>query len=680
MIMNKKHWFGVLAFCLLIFNQPYHLQAQKPLMKYGKIDPAYFEMKSYDKDTSAEALILGDFGEMQIIYDKDDGFVVKYSRHFRAKVFRKAGYDLANQDLVLFHTGNGEQKMVALKGSVYNMENGKVVESSLDKSMIFEEELDSRHTEKKFVLPNVREGSIIEFYYEVRSDFWLLPDWLFQHDIPALWSECRVSYPEYFSFKKLNKGYLGFSVSEETTKPVSFTLTETNQAVGGGISSAEYYQIQYSDQFFRWVVTDIPAFREEPFMNATINYKSALEFELASYTPPSGMANNYSQSWEIINDDLMLDEDFGMQLKRGGFLKDVVVQLKVPSDDPVNQMIAAFNYVRNTMKWDNLNRVYLTHNLRSVFDKKSGSSAEINLLLVTLLREMGLQANPVILSTRSNGVIHPAQIMVNQFNYVIASVNIGDKVYLLDATEKEGSYNLLPPRCINGQGRIISETKTDWIDLNPTQRYEFTNIIKASIGTDGIITGNMNRMFGNYAALKKRLEIKGSKDNEEYIRNLESSNKGLTVHDFELIGIDSVSKPYKENLDVEISDYAEMAGNIISWTPLLYDQWSTNPFKLEDRKFPVDFTYPQIYKDIINYTFPEGYVLDEKPADMILSLPDGKTKFTYRMRLVGNTLQISSTLDIGKSMYTYDEYALLKEFFATMVSKQAEKVVLKKSI
>jgi hypothetical protein len=681
MIMKRSYFIAIFTVILLVFNVNFNLQAQKPAMKFGKIDPANFELKTYDKDTSAEALILGDYGESQIIYDQNDGFVVEYSRHFRAKVFKKSGYDLANQELILYHNANGQEKILTLKGSVYNMENGKVIESTLEKSMIFQEEMDNRHTEQKFTLPNVREGSILEFYYKVRSDFWSLPDWQFQHDIPALWSEYRVSYPEYFYFKKLQKGYLIFSVSEEDTKPVTFTITETTRAEGMLVkSSTEKYQVQYMDHVFRWVQNDVPAFREEPFMNAMINYQSALEFELASYKPPAGMVNNYTQTWEKINEDLMDDEDFGLQLKRGGFLKDVVTQLKVPADDQVKQMIAAFNFVRNTMKWDNRNRVYLTQNLRNVFEKKAGSSADINLLLVTLLRELGLQSNPVILSTRNNGAIHPAQIMVNQFNYVIASVNIGDKTYLLDATEKDGSYNLLPPRCINGQGRIISETKTNWIDLNPAQRYEFTNVIKATIGSDGLITGNMQRSFGNYAALNKRIEIRGSKDNDEYIRKLESSNKGLTVQKYELVGIDSLSKPYKENLDVEISDYAQIAGNIISLTPLLYDQWSSNPFKLEDRKFPVDFTYPHIYKDIINYTIPDGYVLDEKPADLVMSLPDGKTKFSYRMRVDGNTIQISSTLDIGKSLYTYDEYVSLKEFFAKLVSKQAEKVVLKKSI
>jgi hypothetical protein len=672
MIMKRSHFISIIAFFLLLFYAHINLLAQKPTMKYGKIDLSYFEMKAYEKDTSAEALILGDYGESRIILDQNDGFVVEYSRHFRAKVFKKSGYDLANQELILFHNGSGQEKIMTLKGCVYNLENGKIVESTLEKNMIFVEDMDSRHKEQKFTLPNVREGSILEFYYIVRSDFWSLPDWQFQHDIPALWSEYRVSYPEYFYFKKLQKGYLSFSVSEETKKPVNFTIPPSTTSDGGSV--------HYTDQLFRWVQNDVPAFREEPFMNASINYQSAMEFELASYTPPKGMVNNYTQTWEKINEELMEDEDFGLQLKRGGFLKDVVVQIQTTSRDPVKEMIAAFNHVRNTMKWDNRNKVYVTRNLKSAYEEKSGSSADINLLLVTLLRELGLNSNPIILSTRNNGAIHPAQIMVNQFNYVIASVNIGDKTYLLDATEKDGSYNLLPPRCINGQGRIISETKTDWIELSAAQRYEFTNVIKAVIGPDGMITGNMQRSFGNYAALNKRIEVRGNKDNDEYIRNMESNNKGLTVHNFELIGIDSVSKPYKENLDVEISDYAQIAGNIISLTPLLYDQWPSNPFKLEDRKFPVDFIYPYIYKDIINYTIPEGYVLDEKPADLVMALPDGKTKFTYRMRMEGNTLQISSTLDIGKSLYTNDEYVSLKEFFAKMVSKQAEKVVLKKSI
>jgi hypothetical protein len=666
---------------LFLLNFQGNLHAQKIPMKFGKVEPEFFEMKHYDKDTSAEALILGDYGTRQIIYDNQSGFVLEYTRHFRAKIFKKSAYDMANQSLVLFHNGNGQEKITLLKGKVYNMENGKIVESDLGKDMIMDEVIDNRNTEHKFTLPNVREGSILEYTYQVRSDFFSMPDWRFQYSVPALWSECRINYPEYFYYKQLQKGYLRMDVSEDIKKPISLTIVESERSGDRVVrNSTSTYQLQYTDNTFRYVKNDVPAFHEEPYMNAVLNYLSSVEFELASYNPPRGLVQNFTQTWEKINSDLLKDEDFGLQVNRGGFLKEVAFKLKSSAGSPLEQMAAAHEYVRNIMKWDGRSRMYVTGSLRNAYDKTSGSSADINLMLVSLLKEMGISSDPVIISTRSNGMIHPALIMVAQFNYVIASANIGDKTYLLDATEKTCNYNILPSRCINGQGRIISENKPGWIDLNPTQRYEYTNIFNASIDEDGMFTGKMQRVYGNYAALDKRNEIKGKKDQEEYKLAVENNNKGMTVTGFEIEDLDSLGKTLKESIEVEISDKALITGNLISFTPLLFDQWVNNPFKLEDRKFPVDFTYPHMYKSVITYVIPEGYVLEEKPVDMLIALPDGKTKFIYKLVNSGNRLMISSVLDIGKSMYTYEDYNSLKEFFNAMVSKQAEMVVLKKNI
>jgi hypothetical protein len=680
--MKSQRLPSTLLTSLLLIMAAGSLNAQKTSMKFGKIEPEFFALQYYDKDTAAEALILGDYGESKIIYDTQVGFIVEYSRHFRAKIFKKSAYDLANQHLYLYHTATAQEKVVSLKGKVYNMENGKVVESDLEKEMIRDETIDNRRIERKFTLPNVREGSILEFTYVVRSDFMSMPDWRFQHTVPALWSECRVSYPEYFYFKKLQKGFLAFDVSEEFTKPVVITAMENEREDDGRVvkSNTSTYQIRYTDNCFRWVKNDVPAFREEPYMNALLNYLSAIEFELASYKPPSGMQHNYTTTWEKINEELLRDEDFGLQLNRGGFMKDKALKIKAAFSNPVEQMAAAHAYIRNTMKWDGRNRMYVTSSLKNAFDAAAGSSSDINLMLVAMLREMGIASDPVILSTRNNGIVHPAQIMVNQFNYVIASATIADKTYLLDATDKLCNHNMLPPRCINGEGRIISESKPGWIDINSAQRYEFTNMINVKIVNDGTFSGSMQRQFGNYAALEKRREVGGKKDHDEYVRDLETNFKGLAIDHFELLNLDSLHKPFKEVLKVEISDNALVAGNLISFTPLLFDQWIANPFKLEERKFPVDFTYPHVYKDLINYEIPEGYVLDEKPADMVIALADGKTKFTYRMAVTGNRLSISSVLEIGKSLYTYEEYEALKTFFNQVVSKQAERIVLKKAV
>jgi hypothetical protein len=547
--------------------------------------------------------------------------------------------------------------------------------------MIHDEAVDNKRTERKFTLPNVREGSIIEYIFTIRSDYLSIPDWQFQYTVPALWSEYRVGYPEYLNYKKLQKGYLSFDINDNTTESVSISMLETSRGEGLGTrSTINNYKLDYQQNTYRWLINNVPAFKEEPYMNALINYISSIDFELASYKFPYGMVKNFTQTWEKINEDMLSDEDFGLQVKRGGFLKEVAAQIKSTNTDPTQQMIAAFEYVRGLMKWDGRERVYVTQSLRNVYEKKSGSSADINLLLVTLMKELGIDSDPVILSTRSNGMVFPSQIMLGQFNYVIASAKIGEKAYLMDATEKACPYNILMPRCINGQGRIISESRQGWIDLNSTHRYEYTNLINASIEKDGTIKGKIQRMYGNYAALDKRIEINGKIDHDDYIRSIENNYQGLTISNYELNDLDSLNKPYTEVLDVEITDASLIAGNILTITPLLYYPWVTNPFKMEDRKFPVDYTYPRIYKYIVTFELPEGYILDEKPANLVLAMPDGKTKFTYRLNLNGRILQVSSTLDIGKALYNSDEYALLKEFYGNLVKKQAEKVVLKKAI
>jgi hypothetical protein len=279
-------------------------------------------------------------------------------------------------------------------------------------------------------------------------------------------------------------------------------------------------------------------------------------------------------------------------------------------------MVASYHAIRNHMRCDGRNRVRVTESLRKAYDDKSGSSADINLMLVTLLKHLGLDVEPVIISTRSNGIVHPAQIMLNQFNYVIVSVKIGDKSWLLDATDKLCPPNMLPERCINGQGRVISEKRPGWIDLNTTTRYISTNIVAAKIAPDGSISGNIQSSFSNYAALRKRNEVKGCKDQEEYIRNLETKNEGFTVQKFELLDLDSVHKPYRENLDFIMADNNMASANLITFTPMLIDQLQSNPFKLEERKFPVDYIFPRQYKTIITYEIPEGYILDERPKDL----------------------------------------------------------------
>ena len=657
------------------------VSAQKPLMKYGKIDIETLKMSSYDKDTTAPALILGDYGETNVKLSLEEGWYYVFTRHQRIKIFNKSAYDLANQKVYLTNYGSKSERINGLKAASYNIENGKTVKSEMDKNAVFDEKVDNHNTKVNFTIPNVKEGSVIEYTYSIKSPYVIfIPDWDFQSDIPALWSEYRVSYPEYFNYKKLQQGYLNFDVNEVSTRPVTISVM-SNDKSNGPVAKSDIStdRIQYIDNIYRYMVNNVPAFHEEPYMNAVKNYVTAIDFELGSYNPPQGMATNFYNTWDKVNEELLKDDQFGLQLKHGGFLKDYIGTIQSVSSDPMNKMIAAFHFIKYRMKWNNHNGFYVTKSLKDAFDKQTGNSADINLLLVLMLKELGLDADPVILSTRENGQLHPAQIMLNKFNYVIAECKIGQNAYLLDATEKACPYSLLPYRCLNGRGRIISESNSDWIDLNSKQKYEYSCMLDLAIATDGKLSGTMSYLLNNYAGLVYRNDILAKNSKDDYALEFENENHGVTLTNLEIDNLDSLNKPLIQKGNIEVSNACMVAGDLLTFNPTLFEQLASNPFKLPKREYPVDFAYPRQFKYMFRYAIPDGYSLEELPPDVSIALPNGKGRYISSIKALGKVVMVNNILDINVPLFTSEDYEVLRQFYDTVVKREATMLVLKKT-
>ncbi|PIQ22753.1 MAG: transglutaminase, partial [Cytophagales bacterium CG18_big_fil_WC_8_21_14_2_50_42_9] len=339
-------------------------------------------------------------------------------------------------------------------------------------------------------MPNVKEGSVIEFSYRVQSVFFFnLRDWTFQQTIPVLWSEYTTIIPEYFHYKKLAQGYERFLVSEE--KPMNVNL-------GAGISSS-------SGTEYHWVLKDVPAIRREPYMTSINNYVSKIEFELGSFTVPGQVYETYNNSWGKVCSNLMTSERFGTQLSRTGFVKETIAPLISNAKEPEKQMAAIYEYVKDNITYNNREHLYAENNLRKVLDTKAGSSAEINLLLIAMLKEAGLEANPVILSTRENGYVGSTSFPnISKFDYVIGHVKIGEKEYLLDATEPLALPNILPVKCLNGQGLLVNTQEARWVSLVPGAKASHTYQSFLTIGSDNSLKGKIETTSDGYTALRYR--------------------------------------------------------------------------------------------------------------------------------------------------------------------------------
>src|SRR3990170_3680574 len=184
--------------CLLVTSG----LAQKSPIKFGEIPLEDLKMRIYDKDSSASAVILSDYGEAYVTVATNYASLM-FERHVRIKILKKNGLKWADAAIPLYHAGSTEERVSRLKASTYNLENGKLVESAMAKDGIFKEKFNRNINLQKFTLPNVKEGSVIEYSYTVSSEFLTnFPNWQFQYDVPVRSSEYWALFPEVFTFEK----------------------------------------------------------------------------------------------------------------------------------------------------------------------------------------------------------------------------------------------------------------------------------------------------------------------------------------------------------------------------------------------------------------------------------------------------------------------------------------------
>ncbi|MDY0904346.1 DUF3858 domain-containing protein [Pedobacter sp. CFBP9032] len=638
----------------------------KKEFKFGKITPSEFETKATGRDSSASAIKLFDVGDCYFEYNPTgSGFNYVYERHIRYKILTKNGYDLANFKVQLYkQSSQAKEDLSFMDAATYNMVDGKMVISKLNKDAKFTEEFDKNYLIKKFALPNVKEGSIIEFKYKIKSDFiFTLRGWKFQSDIPTLWSEYNVKIPEYFNYKHNTSGY--YQISHPLHQSINANYV-------AGLTSTATYD--------KYVVENAPALKDEPFITTIDDYIPKIAFELRGTNFPQDIYRDYNGSWEKIIANLNQDENFGSFISKNSYAKSVLPGILKTEKDTLTIVNSIFSYVKNNIKWNNEHSVYTTQlSPKSIFEKKTGSSADINLCLLSLLKEAKITAYPVLISTRDHGE-HPGYPVISSFNNVVLVTQIDSTVYFLDATNKDLPVGMLSDENLNHQGFYINLKKItgNWISTEPTSLNEKVFAYSLNLDKENKLSGQINQYSKGYVALSLREKYRRTNNDSEFVKNFKSNKTGLEVKNYKIQNLDDLGGLLTESMDVDIEDNVEEAGNLVYFTPLLFERTKENMFKHEERKFPVDFAFPfkETYRITLN--FPEDYEVDKLPKGGNYKLPDDKGSFLISYLNEGKTLMVRSVITVNKSLYTSDEYFDLKELFKTIVEKQAEQIVFKR--
>ncbi|GAB4026698.1 hypothetical protein GCM10028773_56120 [Spirosoma koreense] len=621
-----------------------------PIVKFGSITPAQFANTT--ADSTAEAVVLYDYGEVN--FDLNGSLALVATYHVRMQIRKKSAYDRATIQIPIRRGTTAQHEQVTdFDGYTYNLTNGTVSVDRLAKTGHFTEKVTNQLWVEKYTLPNVREGAVIEYKYTVRTPFNINNNpktWRFQQDIPVNWSEYRVAIPDYFYYKVLQGGYLSIKGSEKKIA-----------------STVEY----------RFSVKDIPAFRNEAYITTADDYLAKVDFELASYQLPGQMLRVLTVDWAAMDKILLEDASFGGQFKRAGFLRETARSLLSQHPDTLGQIAAAYDFVNHAIKW-NEESGYWSANIKKVFDDKKGDAGDMNLMLIALLREMELDANPVILSTRSHGRFDTFYPLLKKFNYVVAHVMVGGKDLLLDATDPYLPLGMLPIRCLNGEGRLVHPTKPRFIPLLPAERDVEIHTGTFTLNEDGEVTGTLLHSHGGYSAWSTRKEF-ASSGKPKFIEAIQKKRPSWQIDKVDFPSAELKTGAFSVKYTLTIPEASTKAGDRLYLRPMLTEAQANNPFKEAERLYPVDLGVPIEEIFTATYTLPTGFQVEELPKAVSMTIPEDGGRFLYQVSVnSANQLQVASRLLLRRPTYSASEYSALRELFSRVVAIQAEQVVLKR--
>lgn len=644
---------------LTVFYSGIHAQN----FKFGKVSEEEVLEKEHPIDKEANAAVL--YREQKTYYkiNSRSGFELFTDVHERIKIYNKNGFPWASKEILLFNNGSTKEDISGLKAYTYQMEDGNLEREKLDKDGIFEEEVNEHQTKLKFTMPAVTEGSVIEFRYRIRSPFVTdIDQTLLQYMIPINKQEVTVRIPEYLVYRK----------HMNLRSPVIIPMEESTENFRTSIGGSE---LSYLENEYAFRSENIPALKEETYVDYLENYAAYVKWELQLTKFPNSPIESYSTTWEDVVKKIYKTGGFSKALGRSIFEEDLDKALAGVTD-PVQKAKVVLQFVKDKVTWNGNRGFTSEEGVKKAYKSGSGNVGDINLLLTAALNYAGLEANPVLVSTKDNGIpVYPTR---KGFNYVVSSVKLGTGVALLDATDKHAGFGELPRRAQNWQGRLVEEDgNSAWINLMPTHKSTNHSVINVQFREDFIVEGTSRSVRDGLFAKSFRDEYLGM-TSDKYLESLEKDKGNIIITNVVKEKEQEVGEPVKEAYDFELVDGVEVINDKIYFKPLLFMASDENPFKADERKYPIFFDYPAVHKKTANIMVPEGYTVEFLPESSIVELNGGAGTYRFLTNQNANYLRIESELDITNTAYTPKDYAALKQLFATMVEKQTEAIVLVK--
>ena len=443
-------------------------ESSKFSFELGKLSSYELTMTEYETDTTADAIVIYESGNFYFS-PIQRGYLVK-SYKTKIKILKPSGIERAKFAIPVFNESEYVwEKFYIQTANVYNYNS---ITKQLEKSTFEDEEwlfggkktketkLNSNYIIKKFTLPNVKVGSIIELEYIIETPFVFAFSWQFQKNIPVVYSN--------FCYRTAPYSTYGYYLNSDKK------FDYYNEEIIKNYSDAR------KEKILTFVIKNIPAFKPD-----NKNGMLTLEFQYNEPNPHTATLRD----WNEFNTEILAYYDFGKYIKKSEkAAKKILPTLNLSGKNQLETMETVLSYVKSNYNWNGIYGKYVLHQLPDFIKHKNGNAANINLFLIGLLKQAKISVNPVLISQyapNNVGELYPFDAL---FKYVIAAVTIGNKTYYIDAADFEKKSDIM--------GFLVNKKMNLFIKIDKIEPSTINNLktIPEKYDSDGELTTLLNRI------------------------------------------------------------------------------------------------------------------------------------------------------------------------------------------
>ena len=641
------------AFCLVTFNAATALPVGDD---WRPLDPAELALKTstVEKDADAEAL----FWEVRLDDSQLEEFSLK--NYIRIKVFTERGKESQSRVDLPF-LGSTRIKDIAAR---VIKPDGSILE--LKKDDVFEKTIVNANglklKAKSFALPGIEPGAIVEYRWRE-----VIPGGSannlriqFQRDIP-------VGNVTYFLKPFQGMRYLPFNLGE--TKFV-----------------------KDKDGFFKFTVTNLPAFREEP------------------RTPPE----NQLRSWVFLyfSDDTKLSPDnywknFGKaafdgmkdSMKVDGEVKSAIGTIIGEASNAEEKLRRIYDFCRTKIKNVSDDAAGLTDDeKKKLKDNKSpgdtlkrsqGTGSDIDHLFAALAKAAGFEVYFALSGNRDDLFFSKNLSNAYFLRSSFVAVKVGEKWEFFSPAEMYTEFGMLGWPEEAQEALVLDPKEPFWVrtPMAGPERSLEKRTGKFRLLDDGTIEGDVRIEYTGHLGYEKKEynDDDSPAQREETLRSM--VKKRMSTAELSEIKIENVTdplKPFTYSYHLRVPGYAQRTGKRLFLQPEVFEHGRGSLFPSANRKYDVYFNYPWSEQDHLTIELPPGFTLDNPDAPALI-----KPEMTQRicaqeikMGTDGHVLFYDRSFFFGGGgsiLFPVSTYASMKQLFDVVSQGNEHTITLKQS-